>query len=545
LTATPAVLKISLSFSYHNLFVSKMSFSASRVSSSLASLFLRKASLLRLGICVGVYALLVVWLWQWSYTGDGDSMLHYWNLRITWLDPKLGLTVWARPLYVLLMIVPAQFGLVAARCFAALATTLLVWQTMRLADDLKLPNATLAGLLLLFQPFTFALASDTMTEIPMALGLTLALRLWWATRFAASCLLVSFLPLVRPEGFLLMPVWGLFLLALPRTSEFPSWPQRFVIGASLATGMIGLLIVCRLVTGEWLYFVTEWSWRLTGVTKGSFWHHFVHWPQYCGWVLLPLFLVGVMAACRRVMALPWAAWLVVILAHTLMHWTGTFEALGLMRILVTTAPVTALLCLYGWNALARLLRAQQWPEFVQRGVTVFVMLLAMVTAMIFYHEEPLHHRFKLARAAAAFVREQQLLAAAPRVFAADPIVLAELDVAPREVWLILKNPHRPPFDEGLLVRHIFDREKSVAQMNALPPGTVGVWDNDQGRWWYHILPEEFPALGYTVLHQTKQTERDFAMQWPDWMKKILLGPFLKLKYGIPEHEYVVVQKNGE
>jgi hypothetical protein len=519
-----------------------MIFSAARFRAWLATPLNYHRAVARLWLCAGLYVLLVLWLWHWPYTGEGDSILHYWNLRTTWIDPRLGLTVWARPLYVLLMIVPAQYGVFAVRCWAALFAVLLMWQTMRMADDLRLPNATLAGLFLIFQPLTFALASDTMTEIPMALGLTICLRWWWAKRFLASCLLMSFLPLVRPEGFLLAPVWGLFLLALPRTNEYPTWTRRVLIGASLATGMASLSIVTRILTDDWLWIVNEWSWPLVGATKGSLWHHVVNWPYYCGWVLLPLFLIGIVASLRRVMVLPWVAWSVVFLAHTLMFWTGTFSALGLMRILVTTSPITALICLYGWNALAKLLRAERWPRLLQYSVTAMVMVATMLTAMIYYYAEPLHHRFVLAQKAAAFVRQNHLLTEAPRIFATDPIVLAELSIPTRQYMFSTTNPELAPFRDWRVVRHIVGREKSVAQMRALPPGSVGVWDDDLGRWWYHILPQEFPAFGYTVLYRVKQTEKDMDLNWNAWVKKNLVETFITMKYGKPEQEYIVVKK---
>ncbi len=521
-----------------------MIFSAARFRAWLATPLNYQRAVTRLWLCAGLYLLLVVWLWQWPYTGEGDSILHYWNLRTAWIDPRLGLTVWARPLYVLLMIVPAQFGVFAVRCWAALFAVLVTWQTMRMADDLRLPNATLTGLFLVFQPLTFALASDTMTEIPMALGLTICLRLWWAKRFLASCMLMSFLPLVRPEGFLLAPVWGLFLLALPRTDEYPSWRRRVLIGASLATGMICFFAVTRMLTGEWLFIVSEWSWPLVGATKGSLWHHVVNWPYYCGWVLLPLFLIGMIASFRRVMVLPWAAWATVFLTHTLMFWTGTFSALGLMRILVTTAPITALICLYGWNALAKLFRAEHRSMLLRHGVTAVVMVFAMLTAMIYYYAEPLHHRFMLAQKAAAFVRQNHLLTDAPRIFATDPIVLAELGIPTRQYMFSTTNPELAPFLDWKVVRHIVGRERSVAQMKTLPPGSVGVWDDDLGRWWYHILPEELPALGYTVLYRVRQTETDVELNWNEWVKKYLVETFITMKYGKPEQEYVVVRKNG-
>ena len=81
-------------------------------------------------------------------------------------------------------------------------------------------------------------------------------------------------------------------------------------------------------------------------------------------------------------------------------------------------------------------------------------------------------------------------------------------------------------------------------MKALPFGSIGVWDDDLGRWWYHILPEEFPALGYTVLYRVRQTEQEVDLPWNDWVRKYLVESFITIKYGKPEQEYVVVRKEG-
>ena len=120
-------------------------------------------------------------------------MLHYWNLRVSWLDPQYALTSWARTGFVLLMIWSAQFGVFAVRIFAAFISVFTMWQTIKLAEDLRLKNAHLAGLLFILQPLVFALSNDVMTEVPMALGVVIALRLWFAKRWIFSCLLVSFL----------------------------------------------------------------------------------------------------------------------------------------------------------------------------------------------------------------------------------------------------------------------------------------------------------------------------------------------------------------
>src|SRR5262249_25244063 len=86
---------------------------------------------------------------------------------------------------------------------------------------------------------------------------------------------------------------------------------------------------------------------------GSLLHHVGRWPWYCGWILFPLFCIGIVPAIRdRRMWAPLALWITIFVAHSLLYWRGMFASIGEMRILVTTSSVTALICLCGWNALA-------------------------------------------------------------------------------------------------------------------------------------------------------------------------------------------------
>ncbi len=421
-------------------------------------------------------------------------MLHYWNLRSSLIEPKDGLTSWARPVYVLLMIFPALAGLVTVRIFTAFITILLVWQTMRLADDLKLERARLAGCFLILQPLVFALASDTMTEIPMALGLTIAIRWWLAKRYASSFLLMSFLPFVRPEGLLLAPVWGLLLLLLPYDKEHPSFFARIGIGALLGTGTICLIIACYFLAGDWLYYLHAWSWQLGFINRGPLWHHITNWPYYCGPVLLILFLFGIKSSLRRAMMLPWLCWAVVFGSHSILFYFGLFGSVGLMRIMATTASITALICLEGWNTLARMKRFSQFLPDAQRLVTVSVLMLAALFVMAFYYASPEHHRCFVARKAGAFLKAYPQLKTAPRFFAGDPMVLEAMDY---------------PAKSEQLIANKFDRQEQLEVLANLPVGTVGVWDNGQAFFWHHVRLEDFPALGYRTLFTARQQVKYF------------------------------------
>lgn len=455
---------------------------------------------LRLGVCVAVFATLVVWLLWWPYTGDGDAAMHYRNLRESAVDPVALLGPWARPLYAAAMMWPAMFGHTAVRIFSAVITTLVVWHTMRLADDLGLANATLAGPLVLCQPFAFALASDTMTEMPMALGIVVAIRLWWARRTTLSCLLVSFLPMVRPEGFLLIPLWAVMLLGRRASPGEPPIrrPARLTSGATLATGIICWVLACAALANDPLYFLHIWSWPPAGVAaygSGSLFHYVVRWPVYCGPVLLVLFVLGVRPALTRRMALPGVIWGAVFVVHSVLWWRGWFASCGLLRIMVCTSPITAVICLHGWNLIASSRFWLQQPRRRRLALAATVMAVAVATPAIAYVADYRNHRPRLISAAVDFTNRNDLLADAPEFFVSDELALAMLEY---------------PARSDRFRRNLWDRRDQVDMLAGLSPGAVGIWDNNRGLKWFGVTIEDLASLGFEVVFQADQTLDVFA-----------------------------------
>ena len=448
----------------------------------------RKASLRRLTVCVAIAMVLAVWVMCWPYTGDGDAAMHQLNLLESARNAKHALTPWARPGFVAMMILPALGGTRVVRCFAAVLAAILSWQTMRLADDLKMPNATLAGLLVIWQPLYFALAADTMTEMPMALGVVLAVRLWKAKRPAASCLLVSLLPLVRPEGFFLAVLWG--AMTLFGRSIGPLWRRRIWICMSLAAGMLCWMAACWIVAGQPLYFIQAWSWPLSSYAtygRGHLLHHVVLWPYYCGPVLTWLFLAGVIPSMRRGMALPWAVWGVVFGVHSILWWQGMFGELGLMRIQACSASVTAVVCLYGWNAIGRWAARCGVRRLVRRVAAGLTVTVATGVVVTYYVLNPTRYLCFPMLEAARYVRQSGQLPTAPRVFAADHIAWIEMGV-------LSTSPRA--------MTNSFERVEQRARLGALPVGSIGIWDNFRGKTWHHVAIEEFEGLGFEVLHES-------------------------------------------
>jgi len=466
--------------------------------------------------CAAVFLVLAIWLLVWPYTGFGDSPLHFRSFVKGVEDPARLLTAWARPVYAAIMFLPALAGWTAVRLFTAALTTALVWQTMRMADDLQLRHATLAGLMVLWQPDAFALASDTMTEMPMALGVVIAIRLWWARRFAPSLLVVSFLPMVRPEGFFMIVLWGLLVLS-SRDLAVP-WTRRLSYGAWLGVGGVCWMMAGSIITYDPFFFLHSWSWppgSYTSYGSGELLHYVRHWPRYCGPVLLPLFVFGVLPSLRGKMRLAWAVGAMVFVVHTVLWWRGWFASIGFVRILACISPVVALVCLYGWNLVGRWERWRNLPRFLRTICGTGVIVAGCLVPLIRYAADAGNYHYRLSEQAADWITARDALADAPAFFAGD-----------ERVFIMLDYPAFSPQQ----VATSFDHSVMQTRLANLPIGAVGVWDNYRSRYWFGLGIEDLVDLGFEVRFDVSQRIAPFS--FPQG-KPVVGGTF---------HRCVVVRK---
>jgi hypothetical protein len=496
----------------------------------------------RLIVCLLLLGLLWVWAILFPQTGDGDAIMHFMCARDGLWYPRDLMGSWARVGSKLPLLIPAQFGILAARWTSAVISIICVWQTMRLADDLKLKRAILAGPLLIFQSAVFALAGDTMTEISLALGLVIAIRFWFHRKPLASCLVISFLPTVRPEGFFFCAMWGLLVLGSPNVGSIS---RRTVSVLSLGLGAALWAIACWIICGDPRYFYHGgWAWPADSMPifgHGSFFAHINRWPLYCGPILFPLFLIGLpeevktrrwivpmlaiiaieaatflsgsasiwwirenilpfvvlpmigmMAwVCRRnKLAILWWAFLLVFSLHTILWWRGWFASCGLMRILACVSPVTAILCLRGWNVLADQSPARQWSFPTRRWIASAAIAGMVVSAMIAYVMDPYRERIFPLQRACDYATANSVLAGAPMLILGDPMAQAYLRLPP--------NPKN-------ILPNDCPRDIECDHLLKAPIGSAGFWDNQHAEAWFNVTIDDLPTLGYTVLYQTSQS----------------------------------------
>lgn len=459
----------------------------------------RRAASVRRGevlLCAVVFLFLIAWASLFRHTGDADATFHYLDARVAWVDPGEMLSAWDRPLFKFFLMVPARLGVLPARTAMAALFAVLMWQTIQWARELRIERPILAGVLLILQPTVFGLASDTMTELPMALGIVIAVRMWQRGAWLKSCLVTSLLPMIRPEGFWLCAMWGVMVRF---TTAAGPIARRIGLAASLTTGTLLWMAACWSIRGDALWFIRVWSWPVetyAAYGRGPLWHHVVRWPVHLGAVLTVLWIAGIRPSAReRSMRLPWEIWLLIFGLHSILFWRGWFASLGLMRIMATTAPVTALVCLFGWNRMSAWLEGRGWRERQRRRLATATLSLATAIVLAHYLLLGQHLRTFPLQRAVAHLRQHDLIATAPAIVVSDKTALAEMAL-----------PLKPDnvLDPGYSAAEL--REK----LRAMPIGTIGIWDNQRALQWYGISINELTGMGYDILKDETQT----AMRQP-------------------------------
>jgi hypothetical protein len=277
-----------------------------------------------------------------------DQWTHFVHLREALADPIRLLDAWDRPGFTLPYAAPAALGIGAARLTSAVVAAIAIAATVAAARALGFARPWAAGALLVAQYDFFGQAASTMTELPFAAALAVAVRGWAERRPWLVAAGLGWCGITRPEGVLFAGVGAAALLARerragPATLALLPLAAWGILGA-LATGdplwwlranPYGGLVAPRLEAGQLLH-----SWFWTALWRSQ--------PP----VLIALEAAGVAVALAdrgrrlRFLLAPVAASFLVL----------TFVRIGLTddwresRYLVAVAPALALLAAAGLEA---------------------------------------------------------------------------------------------------------------------------------------------------------------------------------------------------
>ena len=422
-------------------------------------------------------SIVVAFLTKGTYD-SGDSIKHYLFAHYAFQHPLNFLDSWAKPLFTLLAAGPAQAGFIGMKLFQCGLVALSAWCAYVVARALRLPAPELAILFAYAMPDYFIIQFSGLTEPLFGLVLVGAVALAMTNRPGWSAALISWLPFVRSEGFILIGLWVVYL----------AWQRQWRFLPLLVLGYAVYSAVGAVVLGEpgWVFGHNPYA--TVSVYGHGDWDHFlISLPGLLGWVLTALALVGggrMLRDCFRPtrreeplfsaeLLLIYGSITVFVLAHSIFWSKGLFNSFGLTRVLDVTAPLFAVVALNGLAWVAGLGRSAEVRRRIRIGAAVAVVAFLFTGARNAFRWQRDFGRAadqEVAENAATWLRQTN--PTAPLAYEFPYVALATHN-----------NPFNPNAHPALMLN--WDQN-----LDGLPVGTLVVWDD-----WFAPTEARVPLAG--------------------------------------------------
>ncbi|WP_426060424.1 hypothetical protein [Hymenobacter sp. B1770] len=283
---------------------------------------------------------------------SGDSIKHFLFARDAFQYPMNYLDSWAKPLFTLLASGPAQAGFIGMKLFQCGVVALSAWCAFVVARALGLPAPYLAIVFAYAAPDYFLIQYSGLTEPLFGLVLVGAVALAVTHRPGWSAALISWLPFVRSEGFIIIGVWAVYLMVQRQWKLLPLLLLGYAVFSAVGAVVLG--------DASWVFGHNPYA--TVSVYGHGVWDHFLDYmPNLLGRVLWGLALIG---AARMVydsfqrerrqtplfsaeLLLVYGSITVFVVAHSIFWAYGLFNSFGLTRVLTVTVPLFAIVALNG------------------------------------------------------------------------------------------------------------------------------------------------------------------------------------------------------
>ncbi|MFM7080079.1 MAG: hypothetical protein ACKOYC_09870, partial [Bacteroidota bacterium] len=334
-----------------------------------------------------VFYLVQAFTFEGSY-GGGDGVRHYLISKWSWDHPGQLLYSWGKPFFTLVTSPFSQFGLIGIKAYNALAATLTAWFAYLIAMRLGMRNPWPVLLLSVLAPVFACSVNSGLTEPSFGFFLMAAVLLFMHNRYLAGTLLISFLPFVRSEGNMMLPLFGMILLLRGKWFHIPL----------LAFGTLVYSLAGWFYYNDFLWVANQNPYTghnadLYG--SGELLHYIKRMDIIIGYPILVLFIIGLAWKLRDAKGLfnwkpeqanysleeSWliyGAFLTYFIAHSIFWWKGLFGSLGLERSIAGVTPMAGLIAWRGVMLLDEKFFSRKTPVFRNVFITI-----ALVTSIVY------------------------------------------------------------------------------------------------------------------------------------------------------------------
>jgi Gpi18-like mannosyltransferase len=318
----------------------------------------------------------------------GDGLQHYIMARYSWLHPYLLLDSWGKPFYTLISSPFAQFGLSGSIFFNIMCGIGSAYFVYKLSKKIQLENAWMVIPFVLFSPGYFPTLNSGLTEPFFSFILVASAYGFVCKKYGISCILISFLPFVRTEGFFILPLFLIVLL----------YRRRFFEILLLGFGTLVYSLIGKFFLNDFFWIVNQNPYN--GSNKEIYGHgeitHFIANHNYLlGTILLIFFLAGIVGFFTKILSIKrnniqikdtflaeefiliMGSFIFYLAAHSIMWWKGWANSLGMLRVMAGVLPCASILCLRGFNML--LFDKFKKVPVLKNSIIAIVLALVVIT----------------------------------------------------------------------------------------------------------------------------------------------------------------------
>lgn len=350
------------------------------------------------------------WGFYSNVTWDDDCPTRFFNMLDAFDHPEQFVTIWNRPLFMLIFTLPAQLGHWTVVVIQTILSVLGGIALVKAGKNLKLRYAFLAFPFLVFQPFVFGVSRYAMTE-PLAITI-ICLSIYFLTekKWKAFAILGGLLPLARLELAVLLPFW---LIPLIQNKQYKSL-------IPMAIPMISWMVIGGYINGDF-----EWFFNQT-IAKESQENRYGHqkitsyidrYQYVIGPVLFFFSIIGIPKIIKNKFLKTYILFPFLIGIATYSIFSSVLNmgnSAGFLRNLIPLSPYVALMALIGINYWLNISRKnilipekgkqvflKKWKPIVKENLNTQIkakqtilglgILSVVITSIFFSYELESHH----------------------------------------------------------------------------------------------------------------------------------------------------------
>lgn len=344
-------------------------------------------------LMTGIYLLLLWWGLSSIQCFDDDAVTRFFQVKNAFNDPSQFFSIWNRPAFTLLFVLPLQLGKNAIVFGMGLIFVLTLLAVYKTTEKLEIPHGYLAIILTAFQPFFFSVSHNAMTEPLAACIIAWGILFYVNKKYIWFALIGGLLPLARLELSILLTVW---LVALLWDGQYRWIPLLAV--PTLLWNFSGALFYGD---GLWLWDATigkEYVANRYGSTP--FWSYFQRYIFVVGPVVFYFLLIYLF---KRISALRLTSvmirgdqsghlrnaenfilgqFIVGFMIYVIFSWKINMgNSAGFLRNLVSLSPLAGLLAMFGFEKWVR----EDKDKIIYYSIAIFLVVLSVMSKKLIMH----------------------------------------------------------------------------------------------------------------------------------------------------------------